>query len=505
MDFSSSSTSHMPRSIFPDLPDSRRISTLSLTHSDVSASARPANARRHTTYLPARREARPLRSSPLAGPSLALVQDGAITEAGNSQSGQRPALAHAKSSPDISTKAIVTETVVQSPTDIPSSRTSSFDGGHGLSAPVAHSRDEELGDRSASSMSSRLRRLSLKLKRRSSVALSSQSELDESEDLPSVPQARTSSGSSSFEKSAQDAPPVPDIPLWARDSRKMPATNSPSPVEDRKSGYARRSSTTPSSPLPDQSWKQRSTTPASLQPVSPTSLQNVAMPSTSRNPEENWLTSASAPRFSRLSLKREGVVLPISVKEARRRSTVSLSSRSSVDGSIKGKQSMKSLRTVSNPNSETAKRMEGEGEIQPPRPPFRTEFNGSCSSIASSVAGSTAETESITTESRPTSRFSTITDGGLPGAHSPYATELKSSSTLELRINDVTVDVIALKADEPEVMDQSPAEPERLSPSIPDDTRTKEIESTDLASVAKVRRRGTLKKVWKRVVKTVKG
>ncbi|KAI0699220.1 hypothetical protein BC835DRAFT_1331675 [Cytidiella melzeri] len=461
--YASSSTSHMPRSIFPDIPASRRAATASPDYSDNTApGARPVSARRHTSAtLPVRREARPLRSSPLAGPSLALTRDGTIAE--------EKAPLHVAFASDVSSEVYAADTIVESPVnDLASPQSSS--SGHALSAPEPHSTriDSPLD---ASSVPSRIRRFSLNLKRRSSSALSTRSEPH-----AAVPKPRNLSFSSSHSHSIRAAPPVPEMPQWARGG--------------------------------DQS---RLAVAHSITSVDPPSKRHSAvlahLPSTSRNPEENWLTSASAPRFSRLSLKAEGVVMPVSVKAARRRSTASVASHASADtvsGSVKGKQSARSLRSVDNISSETARRMEADAEMQPPRPLFRADTNTSSSSLGSS----TADTDSIMTELRPVSRLSSMTDGEQPHVYSPESTA-KSASTLELRINDVTIDMINYQPPTERIVSSrvsANVESVRIIPAITDGGVVKGVsEDGQLPSTAKVKRRGTLKKVWKRVVKSVKG
>ncbi|KAI0768421.1 hypothetical protein BC629DRAFT_1536365 [Irpex lacteus] len=288
----------------------------------------------------------------------------------------------------------------------------------------------------------------------------------------STPQPRRASSSSSHSHSQEDAPPVPQLPQWARGAVKRSHTH-------RQSHHPRRS-TSPTMPTSD--------------PLLPSQF-----PNTSRNPEENWMTSASAPRFSRLSLKADGVVMPVSVKEARRRSTASLSSRMSASDvrGLKGKQSTRSLRS----------RLAEDAEMQPPRPLFRGDSNASSSSLGSSIT----DTDSILTETRSISRMSSMTDGELPLPHG-YAEEGKSTSTLELRINDVTIDMINYEHMEHVESPRSFTEMELATIAEVEAREVKGVTETgvetavvDSPTPTKVKRRGTLKKVWKRVVRSVTG
>lgn len=368
----------MPRSIFPDIPASRRAATITPNYADTGHSSPappPLNTRRHTTqFLPTRREARPLRSSPLAGPSLALTQDGnlAVSETEKKLAASREAFAG-----DVTAESSATE--VTSPTSECSS------SGHALSAPEPHTRTEPAPD---GSMTSRIRRLSLGFKRKSFQVPPAQSD--------STPQPRRASSSSSHSHSQEDAPPVPQLPQWARGAVKRSVTEPSTPTDKQthRQSHHPRPSTSPTMPTSDPVKVARRT-----------SLLPSQLPNTSRDPQENWMTSASAPRFSRLSLKADGVVMPVSVKEARRRSTASLSSRMSASDvrGLKGKQSTRSLRSV-HPASETAKRLAEDAEMQPPRPLFRGDSNASSSSLGSSTTVvSTAFSETPLTSRASTS------------------------------------------------------------------------------------------------------
>ncbi|KAI0092978.1 hypothetical protein BDY19DRAFT_400336 [Irpex rosettiformis] len=475
-----SSSSHTPRTIFPDIPASRRAATISPGFVAETVPGPPPNTRRHTTqFLPTRREARPLRSSPLAGPSLALSQDGTL----------KPEAEKKLLSSDFTmpSEAFVAGAISESPpNDLASPTSECSSSGHALSAPEPHTPTELLLD---GSISSRIRRLSLGFKRRPSSGLPAQSNPS---DAP-PPRTRRLSSSSSHSHAVENAPPVPELPQWAREVEKRSATFPPSPTQSQD--HRRRPSTSPSTASSASASTRRQ------------SVFNSQLPSTSRNPEENWMTSASAPRFSRLGLKGDGVVMPVSLKEARRRSTASLSSRMGASDapSVKGKQSTRSLRTV-HPSSETAKRLAEDAEMLPPRPLF-VDVNGSSSSLGSSVT----DTDSIMTEARSISRISSMTDGELPLPHG-HTAEGKSSSTLELRINDVTIDMINCEQTRHTQHAQhveSPRSFAEMELSTINEVETQgakgDAKVREIPAPTKIKRSATLKKVWKRVVRSVTG
>ena len=105
--------------------------------------------------------------------------------------------------------------------------------------------------------------------------------------------------------------------LSARSERvPRPSTSpAPSPTPSKRSSlslrFSRRASYSPSA-----SASSSSSSPPSPIPDLPSRRRSivVAAPSTSRNPAENWLSATAAPKFSRLGLAADGVVLPVSAK-----------------------------------------------------------------------------------------------------------------------------------------------------------------------------------------------
>ncbi|RDX45555.1 hypothetical protein OH76DRAFT_1407939 [Lentinus brumalis] len=259
-----------------------------------------ASRRRSTNSLSPLHGSRPHRSSPLAGPSIAFSHDGTLkaTSAPPTPSGGR----HLSPLAEFSTTA----------------------------AQV-----EEPGDE-ADSKKRRRRSIGAVLSKISFPSSGSSSSSSGPEptspqrESPVRPRQRSRSASS---RTAPPVPAVPPLPAWAHNTlpspsmspHKLPSSSSRThPHSPGSSGSSKSSSSPPSSPTPSaRSTTSRRTSVINTPGGSPGSVSARTTPSTSRNPEENWLTQSAAPRFSRLGLKAEGVVLPVSAREARRRSTVS--------------------------------------------------------------------------------------------------------------------------------------------------------------------------------------
>ncbi|KAI0800044.1 hypothetical protein C8Q74DRAFT_387737 [Fomes fomentarius] len=220
---------------------------------------------------------RPLRSSPLAGPSIAASKDGTLSAPATPRGSTR----HLSPLAEFSTTAT----------------------------------DED--DDAASTSSKKHRRRSL------GVVLSKISFPSSASDSPELPAtshsltARTRSKSAS----ARAVPPaVPPLPAWVAQGGAVSPPSARSPASPGSASP--KSKSRPSSPTP--SGHSTGSRKSVFEQVDPRTGSPVRLaPSTSRNPEENWLTQSAAPRFSRLGLKAEGVVLPVSAREARRRSTAS--------------------------------------------------------------------------------------------------------------------------------------------------------------------------------------
>lgn len=512
---SSPGPSHMPRSIFPEVPAARRYSTINGGPStSTGISPRQGAQRRHTTYLaPApgpgtRREPRPLRSSPLAGPSLALSHDGTLTgpdERSNPKLRVRPN--RISSTPDVSTATLM-KLEGRSVATAPSSPTGSYRGGAPLPLVAQDTADNAIQTPAPPSpvKQSAARRLSLGFKRLSALpGLPHKAAIPDTNDAASVKPAsrgRSSSLSSSGHQDEQNVPPVPSIPVWARPSfmpsspRSSPTTVTFAREHESRPSLARRPSTAPST----SSRSSRHSSQSSHHPHAQFPHAAPPQPSTSRNPELNWMSAAAAPKFSRLGLKAEGVVLPVSAKEARRRSTIRVPPEAA---SVKSVKSQSSLRSVSKSLQSLP------DTIVPPTPPFRREASVSSSSLASST-GSLADSDTPATPSL--SRASSESGASEHEVSTPPAVDelgvvhhgLDSAQTkgkemrspgVELRVNDVMVEIIELK----ERRDREAAADLRAS-----DLKI-DVEVVKTGKTGAPERKGTLKRVWRKVVGSMRG
>ncbi|KAI0717838.1 hypothetical protein C8T65DRAFT_104294 [Cerioporus squamosus] len=252
---------------------------------------------------------RPHRSSPLAGPSIAFAHDGTpkATSAPPTPSGGSR---HLSPLAEFSTTAAQVD-----------------DPGDGDGVDSKKRRRRSLGA------------VLSKISFPSSGSSTSSSSSSSSGAEPSSPQRESPVRSrqrsrSASSRTAPPVPAVPPVPAWAHNTL-PPRSMSPhklSPSSSRAHTHSPGSSgspksSRPSSPTPSarSTTSRRSVihTPIVTDPRTGSPVATRTTPSTSRNPEENWLTQSAAPRFSRLGLKAEGVVLPVSVREARRRSTAS--------------------------------------------------------------------------------------------------------------------------------------------------------------------------------------
>ncbi|KAM5539768.1 hypothetical protein V8D89_006581 [Ganoderma adspersum] len=292
-------------------------------------------ARRHSTLSPLH-TSRPLRSSPLAGPSIDVPQDdtfnlGALSAPTTPRGGTRhllplaaaPAVADPGGEDDVAAKQLRRRTLsaVLSKMSFPSSASSTTSTS--TSSATSGSSISSVPDQPAGKPRQRLRSLG-----------------------------------------AEDTPPVPPMPVWAHDampnrrSQNLSSSPSSSPSPSPSPSSARSpvllrpvSVSVPNSPL---SSRENLPTPSPRPRPRPAhanaharrsvmqaqgqgqgqghadarastrlSIAGRLPPSTSRNPEENWLSQAAIPKFSRAGLKAQGVVMPVSARATRRMSTIS--------------------------------------------------------------------------------------------------------------------------------------------------------------------------------------
>ncbi|RPD70672.1 hypothetical protein L226DRAFT_525768 [Lentinus tigrinus ALCF2SS1-7] len=253
-------------------------------------------SRRHSSLSPLH-GSRPHRSSPLAGPSIALSHDGTLkaTSAPPTPGGGGR---HLSPLAEFSTTAAQ----VEDPGD-----------------------DADSKKRRRRSLGAVLSKMSFPSSASSTGAEPASPERESQ--TPVRPRQRSKSANS---RTTPPVPAVPPVPAWAHNTapaRSMsPHKLSPSSSRSQSHAQSPGSSGSPKSSRPSSPTPSARSNPSRRSVIqtptgSPVSAR--AIPSTSRNPEENWLTQSSAPRFSRLGLKAEGVILPVSVREARRRSTAS--------------------------------------------------------------------------------------------------------------------------------------------------------------------------------------
>ncbi|KAL4247784.1 hypothetical protein ABKN59_008578 [Abortiporus biennis] len=439
---SSPSISHMPGSIFPDLPFNQ-----SLLQPQSLDSDHPSP--RHTMYLtPApRHAARPMRSSPLAGPSLALGQDGTLTKAGVTA----PATTNQE-------KRKYRPNRISSSPELSDLFSDAIRSGHtGGDAEATETPSE------SSKLSKRFSWGSVKSASRGLVPVRSRT----------LSGGNTSSRNTWQHQDAEVPPAVPPIPAWA--------LSPPESLTSRRPSTA--PSTSPLSPHATSHIPSPKRQSASLG-------KSKTMPSTSRDPEQNWMSQASTPKFSRLSLKAAGVILPVSAKEARRRSTINAGTASShnpsnnrfsttATGTYPSRREPKYCLPNTRPPSRsslisTDSLPSMTQTITIPSRPFGMESR--CNS--SSSIGSSAMSTSPTTPSLSLSRSRKV----------DYHPELDSK--VEIRVNDICI----ITASPPSV-EKVVKQPEHLPPSPPSES--------DKQVALKGRR--SIKRMWKKVVGSLRG
>jgi len=290
----------------------------------VSLYSPPEHQRNNPAYLsprPHRRSHRP-QSSPLAGPSLS--PDHVDSENKDDEENQKPRYRpnRISSTPDM---AVPIQSLYDSDNTSPSSSCPpSIISGGTIGVAVPHPPIPNKGKDDAED-GNILRSLAKRLSFASTSSLTAnEKDWDDqktnkrhssfiSHSTSTTSLASTSSSRTAWtDRSGQAAPPIPTIPPWALNAMRQEAV-----VVNRDMRHRQRRKTTddlttsPSSlPLPNQPMPRKvhlSSSGLSDQPHSP---------SVSRDPKENWVTVMDpTPRFSRLGLGGDGVVMPIKKKE----------------------------------------------------------------------------------------------------------------------------------------------------------------------------------------------
>ena len=286
------------------------------------------NNQSHLSPYSHRRPRQP-RSSPLAGPSLSSDHiDGENKDEGGSQKPRyRPN--RISSTPDMATRtqslydpdtssALSNGSIgiVVSPPPVPTSSSSS-------SSDEDDKGKESRGGKEEAEDGSRLRTFTKRLSMLSTSSVTTNETDKESQKakkrrsgfiLHSTSTTSLASTSSSrtgrTDKTNQAAPPIPTIPRWALNAMREEAG-----IANRNMKYGHRrgtshdlnaSSSLP--PLPNQPFPRGLPHSASSQSRTP---------SVSRDPSENWMSLTDpTPKFSRLGLKGDAVVLPVKKKES---------------------------------------------------------------------------------------------------------------------------------------------------------------------------------------------
>ncbi|OBZ66498.1 hypothetical protein A0H81_13658 [Grifola frondosa] len=454
----------------------------------------PLASRRHTTTISAPslvHLSRPLRSSPLAGPSIAAAHDGTFSDGDKVASEDKDK--SRRRSLRFSLTSKVALTLNTSAHDLSSAKSPASESISSVSSVVSNSEPSP----------------SKKMKRRSFGLPILTFPLVSSPSADTVDRNKTKTTSTASEH----PPPVPPVPVWAQQGSHS-APSSPTSPSYLSPTYAVRSQ--PPSPVSGPS-RNSSPTPSSRSASS--SLHSSGKPfhrpppSISRSPELNWLSQASAPRFSRLGLHGEGVVMPISAREARRRSTVDVRNKGKArDTSIPFPAPRTPSRTSVSSLASTRSLSTSHGSSVLAPAPFRLISPTSSQTSFASATSAGCETPSLTL-SRTTSRGSLDVD----------EMGMLTSGSVELQVNGVPVGVIGLCADgvdEAKDKDRGRSvrvklreSAEELSLPLPRRDAQSEciksrralaqLDSDGALKGEKVKRSGTIRRVWKQVVRSV--
>jgi hypothetical protein len=297
------------------------------------------------------RRPRTPRSSPLTGP--ALSPDQVDSENKDDEGDQKPRYRpnRISSTPDMAARVqslYGSDTASLSSPYLPQPSTSSTGILFPLppipkfSGPSSSAEDDKEETEDGSKLRSLAKRLSSistsslgandKVKADQKVDKRRSSYLPHSASMTSLVSTSSSSHTTRTDKTSQAAPPIPTIPRWALNAMREEAGMA---NRNMKYGHGRGSNDelTPSSslpPLPNQPIPRGVCLPDSGLSTQP------FPPSVSRDPTENWMSMTdSTPKFSRLGLRGEGVVMP-----AKRESLAKMRSANSI-------RSTKSMTTAS--------------------------------------------------------------------------------------------------------------------------------------------------------------
>lgn len=206
-------------------------------------------------------------------------------------------------------------------------------------------------------------------------------------------------------------------------------------------------------------------------------------------------------------------MLPLTAKEVRRRSTIRQPSGDSDARTVRSMKSATSLKSLA-----ASFQTIPEDAVQPPSPPFRREASASSSSIASSagsVASSVAESD-ITELHTPSLSRASSDCGSVRSQHAPapasgsprhdaFEHDEKAAGEaaggVELRVNDVTVEIIELREKRERGLRAQASTVELKVGVAPVTTAGRD----EKARKAVPERRGTLKRVWKKLTGGAKG
>ena len=265
------------------------------------------------------RKARPPRSSPLAGPSVSSEQLDGGEKDGETTPKPRYRPNRISSTPDMAPP-------LQPLYDSDGSSLQFPPVPHSSSSSSSSGEDEKegasSGGKDGAEDGSRFRRFGKRLSFVStSSSLTNQTDKHDSDankrHSSFIPQSTSSTSLASTsssrtartDKTSQTAPPIPTIPRWALNAMREEAgiANRNAKYGHRRGASDDRTNSSPFPPLPNQPLP-RGTSGLSNQP---------RPPSMSPDPTENWMSMTDPiPKFSRLGLRGDGVVLPMKKKES---------------------------------------------------------------------------------------------------------------------------------------------------------------------------------------------